>query len=74
MKKNTTVSVRKEVTEADISVMLADVNTNWCVAGIAGKGKTVSAAFLQQMHDLKASPVQIVMMNSNVRLNLEKGD
>lgn len=74
MKNNTTVSVRKTVTEADISVMLADVNTNWCVAGIAGKGKTVSAVFLQQMHDLKASPVQIVMMNSNVRLNLKKGD
>ncbi|EMP1180000.1 hypothetical protein RGI82_003445 [Morganella morganii] len=54
--------------------MLADVNTNWCVAGIAGKGKTVSAAFLQQMHDLKASPGQIVMMNSNVRLTLKKED
>ncbi|HAT1528731.1 TPA: hypothetical protein PC505_003482 [Morganella morganii] len=74
MKKNTTVSVRKEVTEADISVMSSDLNSNWCAAGKAGKGKTVSAAFLQQMHDLKASTVQIVMMNSNVRLNLKKGD
>ncbi|EML4853739.1 hypothetical protein RS414_003650 [Morganella morganii] len=72
MKKNTTVSVRKEVTEADISVMSSDLNGNWCAAGKAGEGKTVSAAFLQQMHDLKASPVQIVMMNSNVRLNLKK--
>ncbi|WP_262864874.1 hypothetical protein [Morganella morganii] len=54
--------------------MSSDLNSNWCAAGKAGKGKTVSAAFLQQMHDLKALTVQIVMMNSNVRRNLKKGD
>ncbi|MEM8060150.1 hypothetical protein Q4R27_15980 [Morganella morganii subsp. sibonii] len=59
--------------ETGISVYSSDDNSNLFICGKSSEGKTVSLVLLQQQQNsLKASPVQIVMMNSNIRLNLKK--
>lgn len=59
--------------ENGISVYSSDDNSNLFICGKSHEGKTVSLVLLlQQQGGLKESPVQIVMMNSNDRLNLKK--